>query len=92
MLLEGKVLYLNKRARVAVVDIGWGEAVVIEFEAAEDLCVGDVLQGLKRCYFMSMCYNDTKQRRIPVTVLSGGLPMETARYVVTSELEVDAVA
>ncbi len=92
MHLEGTVLYLNKRAKVAVVDIGWGEAVVIEFESPDDLCVGDRLRGLKRCYFISMCFNETKNRRIPVTVLSGGLPMETARYVVTSELEVNAVA
>lgn len=92
MFIEGNVLYLNTRARVAVVDIGWGEAVVVEFESPEDLSLGDHLRGLKRCYYLSMCFNETKNRRIPVTVLSGGLPMETAKYVVTSELEVSAVA
>ena len=92
MNIEGKVKDINEKARVAVVDIGWGEAVVVEFETIGDLVEGDILRGLQRSYCVVDCLNISQCTQIQITVLSGSLPMQTARYIVTSELNAIAVA
>lgn len=88
----GKVSFINQSAKVAVVDVGWGEAFVVEYEADSELSVGDTLFGLKRCYYMFLCFNKTKMCRIPITVLSGGLSMSTAKQILGSEFNLNAVA
>ena len=92
MNIEGKVKDINEKARVAVVDIGWGEAVVVEFGDIGEIMEGDILRGLQRSYCVVDCANISQRTEIQITVLSGSLPMQTARYIVTSELDVNAVA
>ncbi|WNO07673.1 hypothetical protein [Teredinibacter sp. KSP-S5-2] len=86
--IEGRVIALDKQSLLAAVDIGWGQAIVMEFNQFHALSEGDWLENLQNGYGSIQCYNSSQQNFLEVTVLSGSVPSDTALFVINSRQNV----
>ncbi len=84
--INGRVICLNRESQLAAIDIGLGEAIVIEFPVNIAIAKGDSIENLVSRYGKVSVTNTTRSTQFSSTVLSGGIPKTTALYVVNGDL------
>lgn len=84
--INGRVICINREAQLAAIDIGWGEAIVVEFPDDLVISKGDTIENLARKYGRIAAYNRNRSIEFPAVVLSGGIPKATALYVVNGDI------
>lgn len=92
MSIEGKVIYINDDTQLAAADIGWEEGIVFEFPVDAQIDVGDSLEYLAAGYQKLHCLNATKQLEMKIQVLSGSIPLSTARFIVETDVQENALS
>jgi len=84
MSIEARVTYVNRETFLATADIGFGEALVLEFNPEASIDVGDQLEQLACGYRKLRCVNRSKEQEVSLVVLCDALPMGLAEFVVES--------
>ncbi|WP_045859616.1 hypothetical protein [Teredinibacter purpureus] len=86
-MIDARISHINSNSRLALADVGFGQALVIHFPADAQIDVGDQIQNLASGYFDVRCLNVSKRYEMAVTVLSETLPSDLALFIVTEDEE-----